>query len=134
MKISKSGLVVIGVMLLIGIFVFYLLFLSEAIGVKVIAQIETTNSYLKAMDSIQNVTESTKNAALETLVRRDHENNLLKKRDSVSRVSLMLLGAELKLLKNELQERDAKIDSLEAGINDLSNQLRRSSIEQRYKE
>lgn len=46
-KIKKESLAIGVVLACVAIFTFYLLFLSDAVGVKVVAQIETTNVYIK---------------------------------------------------------------------------------------
>jgi hypothetical protein len=108
-KTRKESIEVGVVLLCVAAFMFYLLFLSNAVGLKVVAQIETTNDYVKRMDSLHNVTESTKNAVLEALVKRDEENKALKQHNLQVQAQLNQALTEAGQLEKKLKRNDAKL-------------------------
>lgn len=135
-KINKESIALIVVLSCIAGFVFYLLFLSDKIGLKIKAEIETSNTYIKRMDSVLRASESTKNAVLEALVNRDAALELqeieIQAKDSLANLEIKQLNVKLDLVHKNLLNKDAKIDSLIAVIDTLK-QVKRSSIEQDYK-
>lgn len=134
--ISKEAIIILVLLVLIFGCVFYVLSLSDTVGLKVVAQVELANSYMKKVDSLYSINESMRNAAIETLHLRDLENKELKKELHKIENELLKKADSLMLrldVKNKLiKEKDAKIDSLNTIVVDLRN-LKRSTIEQQYK-
>lgn len=109
-KISKANVAIITILAILFIIAFGSIYMADRAGLRAVGKIELASEYVQKV-------ESTKEALVDALYKRDQKIVIMKHQDSLKNTELEKALIEKKYLQLQLRNRDEKIDSLHAVIN-----------------